>query len=70
MSTQHPYIVKVENNVLGGSYDQISAVTIACCVAQLFLAATGSGAALPQVSVEDETGTVIAVIGPEPQPTQ
>jgi len=69
MSTQHPFIVKINNNILGGSYDNISAVTIACCVAQLFLAATGGSAHLPEVTVEDETGTVIAVVGPEPQST-
>jgi len=63
--TQHPFTVLINGKVVGGSYDNISAVTIASCAAQLFIHMTGGGVTLPQVTVEDDTGTVIAVIGQE-----
>jgi len=56
--------VMVEGKRWGGSYDNISAVTIACCVAQLAQHATGSGVRLPLVTVvDDTTGDTIAAIG-------
>jgi len=62
--TVHPFMVKTEDGtVLGGSYDNISAVTIMCCSAQLYAIQTGSGAPLPVITVEDSTGAVIAQLG-------
>jgi len=60
--------VMLDGKRYGGSYDNISAVTIMCAVAQMFIGVTGGGTPLTMVTVEDSTGKVIAAIGNLEQP--
>lgn len=73
--TVHPFKVCVLNSddtrgvEIGGSYDNISAVTIACC---LYSARQAVGGSISfRVAVYDDSGTGIAVVGQPPgAPTQ
>lgn len=64
-STVHPFTVKLEDGTLvGGSYDNLSAVTIAAAVYQARQG--GSGGSDPDfvVTVFDSADVEIAIIGP------
>jgi len=70
-STQHPYRCMLpDGSLVGGSYDNISAVTIACAyfnVVQTMAPDTTGGHI---VTVLDDTDTPIAVIGRNPPDAQ
>jgi hypothetical protein len=60
----HPFTCKLpDGSVIGGSYDNLSAVTIACTLYAIIQAANPTTTGSHQVSVHDATDTVIAVIG-------
>jgi len=71
-ATTHPFKCKLPDGTLvGGSYDNISAVTIACAYFQTLQQLSPAAAGLHQIVVYDSTDVAIAVIGTSaPPPTQ
>jgi len=70
--TVHPYKVKApDGTVIGGSYDAISAVTIACALYSTVQQYSVDFAGGHQIVVYDSTDTAIAAIGKNPDaPTE
>jgi len=63
-ATQHPYTCRLaDGSVVGGSYDNISAVTIACSYWNVIQTLTPDTTGKHIVTVYDDTDTAIAVIG-------
>jgi len=65
----HPYKCRLpDGTFVGGSYDDISAVTIAAAYYQVLQILVPEGTGQHSVIVYDDTDTPIAIVGKDPNP--
>jgi len=70
-NTVHPFKCKLpDGTIVGGSYDNLSAVTIACTLYAVIQGQNFTTTGSHIITVEDDTGTVIAQVGRIDMPVQ